>query len=307
VPTLPIGGVEQAGRGPAGDGLVASRDEVLAWFDAVGRDLPWRRTRDPWAVLVAEIMLQQTQVARVVEPWARFLAAFPTPAALAGQPVAAAVERWAGLGYNRRAANLHRAATVIVERHDGLVPDFLAGLLALPGVGAYTARAVLVFAFERDEAVLDTNAARVAARVSGRTLAARDAQAMLDAAVPRGHAWAWNQAVLDVGAMCCRPGVPQCGPCPFARHCRWRSEGHPQPDPAVGSAAVSVRQAPLDSDRQGRGRLVAALRLGPVPEVDLAPVMGWPQDPERAKRVVARLVAEGLVEGRAGHYRLAGR
>ena len=307
MPTLPIGGVEQAGRGPAGDGLVASRDELLAWFDAVGRDLPWRRTRDPWAVLVAEIMLQQTQVARVVEPWARFLAAFPTPAALAGQPVAAAVEQWAGLGYNRRAVNLRRAATVMVERHHGLVPDFLAGLLALPGVGAYTARAVLVFAFERDEAVLDTNAARVAARVSGRGLPARAAQAMLDAAVPRGRGWAWNQAVLDVGALCCRP-LPRCESCPFAPHCRWRTEGHPSPDPAVGSAGVSVRQARFDgSDRQGRGRLVAALRLGPVPEVDVAPVMGWPQDPERARRVVARLVAEGLVEGRGGHYRLAGR
>ena len=281
---------------------------MLAWFATAGRDLPWRRTRDPWAVLVAEVMLQQTQVPRVVGPWARFLDVFPTPASLAAQPVAAAVERWAGLGYNRRAVNLHRAATAMVVQHGGRVPDVLADLLALPGVGPYTARAVLAFAFERDEAVLDTNSARVAARVSGRALKGREAQAILDAAVPAGAGWAWNQALLDVGALHCRPGMPSCDACPFAAGCAWRVARHPPPDPAVGSAAVSTRQARFEgSDRQGRGRLVAALRAGPVPEGSVAQVMGWAQRPERASAVIARLTSEGLVERRDGSWRLVGR
>ena len=130
-------------------------DALLSWAARDGRDLPWRRTRDPWAVLVSELMLQQTQVPRVVSRWPAFLERFPTPGACAAAPAGDVVRAWAGLGYNRRAVNVHRAATAVVERHGGRLPSALADLLALPGIGPYTARAVLAFAFEADVGVLD--------------------------------------------------------------------------------------------------------------------------------------------------------
>jgi A/G-specific adenine glycosylase len=280
---------------------------VLGWFAAAGRDLPWRRTRDPWAVLVAEAMLQQTQVARVIERWTWFCQRYPTPSSFAERPVAAAIDAWAGLGYNRRAVNLHRTAQACVARHQGRVPDRLGELLALPGVGPYTARAVLVFAFEQDEAVLDTNVARIAARVGGAPLGRSAAQAVLDASVPPGSAWAWNQALIDVGALHCRRRRPRCEGCPLSSRCRWRLAGLPDPDPAHGSAGVSGGQSPFDgSDRQGRGRVVAALRMAPVPAADLALAMGWAGDDDRARRVADGLVADGLIERRADRYVLAG-
>jgi A/G-specific adenine glycosylase len=256
------------------------------------RDLPWRRTRDPWAVLVSELMLQQTQVPRVLPRFLAFLEAYPSPAACAAVPVGEVVRAWEGLGYNRRAVNLHRAA-VRIAAHG--FPDTLAGLLALPGVGPYTARAVLAYAYEADAAVVDTNVARVLARVGGRRLTPKEAQAAADALAPPGEAWAWNQAIMDLGAQRCRPRVPACDGCPLAPWCRWRRAGHPEPDPAVSSAHVSGGQSPFDgSDRQGRGRLVDALRRGPVAARDVAAVMGWPGDPDRAGRVAATLVADGL-------------
>jgi A/G-specific adenine glycosylase len=276
---------------------------LLAWGDAERRDLPWRRTRDPWAVLVSELMLQQTQVPRVLPRYAAFLAAFPTAPACAAAPLADVVRAWEGLGYNRRAVNLHRAAVRIAE--DGF-PDTLAGLMALPGVGPYTARAVLAYAYEVDVAVVDTNVARILARLEGRRLSPKDAQAAADSLAAPGESWAWNQAMMDLGAQRCRPR-PHCDGCPLAPWCRWRRAGFPAPDPAVGSAHVSGGQSPFDgSDRQGRGRLVAALRRGPVAAVDLARVMGWPGDPDRAVRVAATLVADGLAaETIAGTLTLA--
>src|SRR5690606_14991271 len=136
--------------------------DLLGWFSGVARDLPWRRTRDPWSVLVSELMLQQTQVARVLPRYSAFLARWPTPAMCAAASVGEVVEAWAGLGYNRRAVHLHRCAVVVVDEHGGRLPTDLPGLLALPGIGPYTARAVLAFAHEADEVgVVDTNAARV--------------------------------------------------------------------------------------------------------------------------------------------------
>ncbi len=265
---------------------------LLAWGRPRLRDLPWRRVRDPWPILVSEVMLQQTRVERVVERWPRFLARFPTPAACAGAAPGEVIAEWSGLGYNRRAVNLHRAATVVVERHGGVLPADLDGLLALPGVGPYTARAVLAFAHEDDVAVVDTNVARVLARWTGRRLTARVAQGLADASVPAGDGWAWNQVVLDLGATTCRARGPRCGNCPLASGCAWRGVG---PDPAVGSAGVAGRQSAFEgSDRQGRGRLVAALADGPVADADLATVMGWPDDPGRAARVAATVVADGL-------------
>jgi A/G-specific adenine glycosylase len=269
---------------------------VLAWGERHLRDLPWRRTRDPWAVLVSEVMAQQTGVDRVVPYYRRFLARFPTPAACASAAPGEVLRQWTGLGYNRRAVNLHRSAQAIAERHAGAVPRGLAALLALPGVGPYTARAVLAFAFEDDVGVVDTNVGRVLARWEGRPLRSRtQAQARADELVPPGRAWAWNQAVMELGGTVCRRRRPDCGACPARPWCAWAAAGLAPSDPAEGSAGVGTGQPPFDgSDRQGRGRLVDALCRAPVPVAELAAVMGWPSDPARADRVAVGLLDDGL-------------
>ena len=281
-------------------------DLVLNWGLPALRDLPWRRTRDPWAVLVSELMLQQTQVARVLPRWPEFLERFPTVAVCASAPVGDVVRMWDGLGYNRRAVNLHRAALAIVERHDGCFPRDRDALLALPGIGPYTARAVLVFAFERDEAVVDTNIARVLARVNGRSMRPGEVQEMADELVPPGEGWAWNQVLMDLGATVCTKRAARCEICPLADGpCAWQSSGRAQPDPAIGSAGVSTGQSRFDgSDRQGRGRLVTALRQGAVDDERLARVMGWPSDEARARRVADTLVRDGLAVRLAGGLEL---
>jgi A/G-specific adenine glycosylase len=246
-------------------------------------------------VLVSEVMAQQTGVDRVVPYYRAFLAAFPTPAACAAAPVGEVVRRWRGLGYNRRAVSLHRAAQAVVERHDGQLPADLAALRALPGVGPYTARAVLAFAFEQDVGVVDTNVGRVLARWEGRPLRPAEAQARADALVPAGRAWAWNQAVMELGATVCLRRSPACGTCPARAGCAWAAAGLAPPDPADGSAGVGTGQARFEgSDRQGRGRLLEALCAGPVPVAAVAATMGWPRDPARADRVAVGLVADGL-------------
>jgi A/G-specific adenine glycosylase len=268
--------------------------------------LPWRRSRDPWQVLVSEVMLQQTQASRVIEPFHRFVDRFPTPSACASAGPGEVVRQWAGLGYNRRALNLHRSAVRVVERNGGRIPGDLAGLLELPGVGPYTARAVLSFAFEIDVGVVDTNVGRLLARaVVGRSLSAAEAQALADDLVPVGQGWAYNQTLFDLGARYCTARAPECAACPLGRRCRWRAAGSPLPDPARSSAGTARRQAPFaGSDRQGRGRIVAALRSGPVALGDVAGVAGWPEQPERARRVAGELVEEGLA-CRVGNERLA--
>ena len=267
-------------------------DVVLSWGLPRLRDLPWRRTRDPWQVLVAETMLQQTQVARVIPKWFEFLAAYSTPATCARAPLGDVLRHWQGLGYPRRAKHLHDAASVVVAHHDGSVPATLDELRALPGIGPYTARAVLAFAFETDAAIVDTNVARVLARTAGAPLTARAAQSRADAWLPAGDAWAWNQVLLDLGATVCTPRSPSCDVCPMATVCAWRGVG---PDPAIGSAGVSVRQARFEgSDRQLRGRVLKALgeRGRVLAELQaLVPTA----DPDRIDRLVHALVAEGLV------------
>lgn len=242
-------------------------------------------------------MLQQTQVARVIPKWEAFLAAFPTVEACALAPQADVVRLWAGLGYHRRAVNLHRMARAVVEEFDGEFPRGLASLRSLPGIGAYTARAVQAFAFELDAAVVDTNVGRIVARaVTGHPCSGPEAQRLADALAPPGLAWRWNQAMLDLGATVCTKRSPDCADCPVHRMCTWFSVGLVEPDPAVGSAAVSSGQSRFDgSDRQGRGRLLDALRSGPVHGRDLADVMGWADDRERAARVAETLLLDGLV------------
>jgi A/G-specific adenine glycosylase len=300
--TVVVPGVPQDG------GLLerAAAAALSAWGAEARRDLPWRRTRDPWAVLVSEVMLQQTQVPRVVPRWHAFLERFPTVAACAAASVGDVVAAWAGLGYNRRAVALHRSATACVARHGGALPDDLEDLLALPGIGPYTARAVLAFAHERDVGVVDTNVGRVLARTAGAPLRPAAAQALADAAVPAGEGWAWNQALFDLGAGVCAKRAPACERCPVAGWCAWAVAGRPAPDPAVGSAGVSTPQSRFEgSDRQGRGRLVDALRArGRVPASALAEAAGWPDDPDRARRVAATLVADGLADDDDGDLRL---
>ncbi|GAC1313782.1 MAG: hypothetical protein NVSMB12_05920 [Acidimicrobiales bacterium] len=276
----------------------AFREALLEWAPEGWRELPWRRTRDPWGVLVSEVMLQQTQVARVVPKWRGFIERWPTAAACAADPPGDVVRAWAGLGYNRRALNVHRCAVAIVERHGGDIPDDLDALVALPGIGAYTARAVLAFAFGRDVGILDVNAARVMARaVTGRLTRPKEAQAVADGLVPAGRSWEWNQAVLDLGATVCTARRPRCDRCPLATACAWGGVG---PDPAA--AGVGRQRAFAGSDRQGRGLLLDALRRGPV--VDRASACGWSDDPVRADRVAALLVQEGFAIERAGALEL---
>ena len=278
----------------------AAQQRVLSWGLAQLRDLPWRHTRDPWAVLVSEVMLQQTQVHRVIPRWFAFLEVFPTPAECARVPLGDVLRLWQGLGYPRRARNLHAAAQHVVAL--GEFPSDLAGLQALPGVGSYTARALRAFAFELDAAVVDTNIARVFARVAGRRLTPKQVQAAADAALPGEQAWAWNQCLMDLGAVLCRPLAPRCDECPLRDDCAFHGAGE---DPAIGSAGVSGRQSRFDgSDRQGRGRLLKALSVAPV-TVDVVPeTMGWPGQPDRAHRVAATLVADRLVTFDGTTYRL---
>ncbi|MBH99486.1 MAG: A/G-specific adenine glycosylase [Acidimicrobiaceae bacterium] len=249
-------------------------------------------------------MLQQTGVERVIDRWVCFLDRFPTPAACAASTPSAVIAEWSGLGYNRRALHLHRSAVMVVERHGGVVPFDLRSLLALPGVGPYTARAVLAFAHEADVAVVDTNVARVLARWMGRRLTSSEVQRLADSSVPAGEGWGWNQVLLDLGAGICRARQPSCAKCPLEFSCSWRGKG---PDPAVGSAGVAGRQTPFEgSDRQGRGRLVATLASGPLQKDHLPTAMGWPNDPKRASRVVAGLLEEGLVVEEVNTYALPG-
>lgn len=276
--------------------LTALQHDLLAWGERTRRDLPWRRTRDPWAVLVSELMLQQTQAPRVVPKFEAFMQRFPTVAACASSSVGDVVDAWHGLGYNRRAVNLHRAAVQVTQAHGGVIPGELGALLALPGVGPYTARAVLVFAFEQDIGLVDTNAGRFVARaLVGAPVGASEAQRRADAAVPRGQAWAWGQAVFDLGAAVCTKRAPACASCPIAASCAWARAGFGQPDPVVGSAGISKGQSTFaGSFRQGRGRLVAALRSGPIDAGGIATAAGWPDNPARADEAVVSLVADGL-------------
>lgn len=275
--------------------LTRERIRLLGWGERIRRDLPWRRTRDPWRILVSEVMLQQTGADRVVERWERFVARWPDTASCASSPLSEVLVEWQGLGYPRRARNLHLSASIVEADLGGRFPDTLDGLLALPGVGPYTARAVLAFAYEHDVAVLDTNVGRVLARRAGERLTPRVAQDRADEWLATGRAWEWNQSLLDLGAIVCRPAAPDCGACPVAPGCRWHSAGRPEPDPARRSAAVSRPQAPYaGSRRQRRGVVLAALgRDAPVPA--------------GCEDVVASLVDDGLVEpdGRGG-WRLPG-
>ncbi|MEX0767511.1 MAG: hypothetical protein WD029_03475, partial [Microthrixaceae bacterium] len=279
--------------------LTAEQQRVLTWADSRRRDLPWRSTRDPWAVLVAEVMLQQTQVDRAQPKWVAFLERFPTAKACAAAPLADVLQEWTGLGYPRRARNLHLTA-IAIDQGGGTVPDTLDELLAFPGIGPYTARAVLAFAFESEAAVVDTNVGRILARRQGQKLTAAQAQVQADQWLVPGSSWAWNQGLLDLGALCCRAKEPVCVGCPVRRTCAWARSGWAAPDPASGSASVSVRQSRFEgSARQARGRLLRRTQQAPVSAAELCEVVGWAGQVdaiERAQAVADSLLHDGLID-----------
>ena len=269
---------------------------VTAWYAEAARDLPWRLPgTSAWAVLVSEVMLQQTPVARVLPAYEAWLERWPTPAALAADEPGEAVRMWGRLGYPRRALRLHAAAVAIVERHGGELPRTVPELLTLPGVGDYTARAVATFAYRQRHPVIDTNVRRVVARaVEGVADAAvtRADLALVESLLPDDPEQAAVTAValMELGALVCTARAPRCVQCPVAGSCRWLARGRPELD-------VPVRrpQGYAGTDRQVRGRLLAILREAPGPvnaaELDRA----WDEPVQRA-RALDGLVADGLVD-----------
>ena len=276
---------------------------LVQWWATERRDLPWRCTRDPWLVLVSEVMLQQTQVDRVLPYFELFAERWPTPGHFAQAELSDVLAAWQGLGYPRRARNLWHAAKVISSDHGGELPVDLDSLLRLSGVGPYTARAVQAFAFGIDAGVVDTNVGRILARWTGRRLSGAEAQQLADELVPPGESWRWNQAMMDLGARVCTKRDSSCGECPVEPWCAWA--GSDAPDPADRSAGVSARQAPFEgSDRQARGRLLAALSGGAIKRSQAAEAMRLGRDETRACRLIDGLIAEGLVTADGDQLRL---
>ena len=279
------------------DGRAAA---ILHWYASHARDLPWRRPdAGPWAVLVSEIMLQQTPVSRVLPAYDAWLRRWPEPSALAAAAPADAVRQWGRLGYPRRALRLHASARAITQRHGGVVPGTLDELLALPGVGAYTAAAVASFAFGQRHAVLDTNVRRVLARLvrgdlrpppSPTAMEVRLAESLLPA--EPGLAPQWSVAVMELGALICTADRPRCPDCPVVSECAWHRAGQPAGDPHHARRRTQTYEG---TDRQCRGRLLAVLREsdGPVPAALLD--AAWADESQRA-RSLASLVADGLAE-----------
>lgn len=282
------------------EGTLVDRRAVLAWFEPRRRAYPWRRTRDPYRVLVAEVMLQQTQAARVEPSYARFLRRFPDVRGLASAPRREVLVAWDGLGYNRRAVALAEAARRIASEHDGRVPRDPSALRGLPGVGPYTAAAVASIAFGLPVAAVDTNVRRIVSRVSGGVddLGAGRVRELAEAWLDPAEPGAWNQALMDLGRELCRPR-PRCGPCPLAAGCRY----------ALGDRGAGARPArraePFEgSMRQVRGAVVRALRSRPsATPREIAEVLGVPE--ERVAEAVRRLAAEGILERHGARVRLA--
>ena len=279
---------------------------VLGWYAEHARDLPWRSPgTSPWAVLVSEVMLQQTPVSRVEPVYRAWLQRWPTPAALAAEPAGEAVRAWGRLGYPRRALRLHAAATEVVARYGGELPTSYDALRTLPGVGEYTAAAVASFAHGARHAVLDTNVRRVLARALGGAeqpapaLTAAE-RSRAESVVPDDPAAAarWAVAVMELGALVCTARAPRCDGCPVAAQCAWRQAGSPAYD-----GPVRRSQPFAGTDRQVRGLLMAVLRdrPGPAGAEELAAV--W-ADPVQRDRALAGLLADGLLVADGITYRL---
>lgn len=283
---------------------------VLAWYDDHARPLPWREVgTSAWGVLVSEVMAQQTPVDRVVPSWQAWMQRWPTPSDLADATPAEVIRMWGRLGYPRRAMRLRETAIACVERHAGRVPSTHEELLALPGVGDYTASAVMAFAHGRAAVVLDTNVRRVLARCLGGeervgpapTKGERErARALLPADDAAGARWA--QAVMELGALVCTASAPRCEACPVAAHCAWLAAGRP-----TSALPAQRAQRYAGTDRQVRGRLLDVLRAssGPVDRARLDVV--WLTDTAQRDRALDSLLVDGLVEQTVdGRFALAG-
>lgn len=267
------------------------RRTLLAWYRRNGRDLPWRRTRDPYPVWISEIMLQQTTVKAATPYYGDFLARFPTVRALAEAPLEDVLAAWSGLGYYSRARNLHAAARRVVADHDGRFPDDPQAARALPGVGRYTAAAVLSIVYDRPLAVLDGNVVRVLARLTAAGEHAKDgglqrrlwnlAQELLDPKRPGDS----NQAMMELGATLCTPAAPDCPRCPVARWCRARAVGRPEAFPAAPPKPRSVEETWQVALVERRGRILVRQRpddAGMMPGMWELPA--WPgEDPDTGR------------------------
>ena len=284
-------------------------EPVLAWYRRHARDLPWRSpAATPWSVLVSEIMLQQTPVARVLPAYREWLVRWPSPAALAADPPGEAIRQWGRLGYPRRALRLHETAGILTARHGGAVPADVDALLALPGIGRYTAAAVASFAFGQRHAVLDTNVRRVLARlVAGRPRPGSTPSAaerrLAESLLPAEPAVAarWSVAVMELGALVCTAARPRCAACPVSGGCAWLAAGRPA-EPGERPRA----QRYDGTDRQCRGRLLAVLRErgSAASRADFG--VAW-ADRAQLDRALDGLVADGLVDRRPdGRYELPG-
>lgn len=247
-------------------------------------------------------MLQQTSVARVLPKFDVFITEFPTTRDLAASPLGEALKLWTGLGYPRRCRNLWEAARVIESDFQGIFPNTLDSLLSLPGIGQYTARAVLAFAFDQDVAVVDTNVSRVLSRIHGRSMTAKELQITADELVPKGLGWEWNQVIMDFGARQCTARIPHCAECPLSSLCSWRGNGD---DPAPASAGASKPQARFEgSDRQARGRAMRAVGDGLVTPTEVVAAMKLENDVARADALLRALVAEGLLRRTGDRFSL---
>lgn len=270
-------------------------DELMSWFDERGRDFPWRVPgTPPWHILLCEVMSQQTPIARVLPAWIEWTARWPTPGDLAAANTDDVLRAWRTLGYPRRALRLRECAQVIVDEHGGTMPATEEQLLALPGVGPYTAAAVVAFGFGGRSLVLDTNIRRVIARLHGEALppptltkGERERAASMLPADPEG-AVAWNAGVMELGALVCTARAPRCSDCPVSTWCEWRGHGYP----ADRYAHRRRAQAFEGTVRQARGKIMAALRDSDSP-VDISVLRQ--ADPSRVDEALAGLLADGLI------------
>jgi len=274
-------------------------EAICAWFDANGRDLPWRRPgTSAWGVLVSEVMSQQTPMSRVIGPWHEWMNRWPTPDDLAEEDSGEAVAAWGRLGYPRRALRLHSCAVTIATAHDGVVPNSYDELVALPGIGDYTASAVVSFAFGGRATVLDTNVRRLIARAESGiancpTSVTRAERVVADALVPDEDARAakWAVASMELGALVCTARSPQCEVCPIRDSCRWVIDGRPDNAPARRG------QPWKGTDRQCRGVIMDVVRNSPHGVKVQMALSAWPQ-PDQASRCLESLLDDGLVHRR---------
>jgi A/G-specific adenine glycosylase len=283
----------ESGRDTGDDPLQGA---ILDWYREHGRALAFRRTADAWAILVSEVIAQQTQASRAAERWQAFMDRFPTVESLAQAPTADVLRAWQGLGYDRRGLRLQRAAKAIVAEHRGRVPEALDDLEALPGIGRYTARAVAAIAFGRSVGAVDVNVRRVLGRiVAGRdAMGAAELQTLADAMVPPGEAAAWTHAVMDLGATICRPRRPRCEACPAARWCRYVAFRGEEAAPSTSSRGTRERFP--DTNRWLRGRILDRLRAGSDADwVLIEPPVGN-HDADRVRAAVRAMADDGLLE-----------